>query len=198
VVTGLDEPSDASAGEPWPPDHELLASVAGMRPEDVSPLRFGPAVSPHLAAKLAGVRIDPAELLSHARTSAEPPDPPAREETLVVEGVGGLLVPLSDDFTVCDLAAAIGLPVVIVARPGLGTINHTLLTLQTARNAGLQVCAVVPTPWPDQPTAMERSNRETIARLGEVEVAGLARVHGPGASDLARAGATLPWRDWLD
>ena len=168
VVTGLDEPPDVSTGEAWPPDHELLASVAGMRPEDVSPLRFGPAVSPNLAADLAGVRMDPAELLSHARTSAEPPNPAAREETLVVEGVGGLLVPLADEYTVCDLAVAIGLPVVIAARPGLGTINHTLLTLQAARGAGLKVLAVVLTPWPEVPGEIERSNLKAIERLGDV------------------------------
>lgn len=197
VVTGLDEPPEAGAGEAWPPDHELLASVADMSPEDVSPLRFGPAVSPHLAAELAGVRIDPAGLLAHARGGARPESTPTSEETLVVEGVGGLLVPLAERYTVCDFAVALGLPVVIAARPGLGTINHTLLTLRAARSAGLQVSAVVLTPWPQQPTTMERSNRETIERLGEVEVESLARVPSSGVAELARAGELLPWRRWL-
>jgi dethiobiotin synthetase len=115
-----------------------------------------------------------------------------------VEGVGGLLVPLADEYTVCDLAVAIGLPVVIAARPGLGTINHTLLTLQAARSVGLHVCAVVLTPWPAEPKALERSNRETIARLGEVEVAGLAHVPSPTVAELAGAGELLPWLRWLD
>src|SRR5918911_3013334 len=67
VVTGLDEPE----GD-WPRDHELLASVAsaGQRPEDVAPLRFGPPVSPHLAADLAGERIEPLELARLAREAA--------------------------------------------------------------------------------------------------------------------------------
>ncbi|HEX5851916.1 MAG TPA: dethiobiotin synthase [Solirubrobacteraceae bacterium] len=212
VVTGLDEPNDAgseaplpsgaSAAERWPPDHELLASVAGMTAEEVSPLRFGPAVSPHLAAELAGARIDPAELLAHARGDADrdvhrsADHRPAAEETLVVEGVGGLLVPLTADYTVCDFAAAVGLPLVIAARPGLGTINHTLLTLHVARSAGLRVCAVVLTPWPEQPTALERSNRETIERLGEIEVQTLAHIPTSARSDLAHAGGALPWRRW--
>jgi dethiobiotin synthetase len=191
VVTGLDEPPHVGAGKPWPPDHELLASVAGMAAEEVSPLRFGPAVSPHLAAKLAGVRIDPAELLARAGVSSG-------KDVLVVEGVGGLLVPLADDYTVCDLAAAVGLPVVIAARPGLGTINHTLLTLRVARSAGLRVCAVVLTPWPAQPTVLERSNRETIERLGEVKVESLACVPGPAIAELAAVGELLPWRRWLE
>jgi dethiobiotin synthetase len=184
VVTGLDDEDEIAARGAWPADHELLATVAGMAPEEVSPLRFGPAVSPHLAAELAGVRIDPAQLLAAA--SAGEPD-----RTLIVEGVGGLLVPLADDYTVCDLAVALGLPLLIAARPGLGTINHTLLTVRVARAAGLDVRAVVLTPWPAEPSPMERSNRETIARLGAVEVETLGHVASPAAADLARAGSPL-------
>jgi len=186
VVTGLEEPPGAS-----PPDHELLAAAAGMTPEDVAPLRYGPAVSPHLAAQLAGERIDPADLVARAQKAAD------EETSLIIEGVGGLLVPLTDDYTVCDLAAELGLPVLIAARPGLGTINHTLLTLKAARAAGLEVRAVVLTPWPQDPSALELSNRETIARMGEVQVEALSRVRSLDAADLALAGTELPWRRWL-
>jgi dethiobiotin synthetase len=184
VVTGLDEPS----GE-WPHDHELLAAVAGMTPEEAAPLRYGPAISPHLAAQLAGERIDPARLLAAARAAGE-------ERTLIVEGVGGLLTPLAEDYTVGDLAVALGLGVLLAARPGLGTINHTLLTLQAARAAELQVRAVVLTPWPQQPSTLECSNRETIARLGDIDVEVLTHVRSPAVADLASAGDTLPWRRW--
>ncbi len=200
VVTGLEdhtEPSrlgeetnaERTPGE-WPPDHELLASVAGMTPEEVAPLRYGPAVSPHLAAALADDAIDPADLIARARAAN------TGKGILIVEGVGGLLVPLTDDFTVRDLATALDLPVVIAASPGLGTINHTLLTIDAARTAGLDVRAVVLTPWPDTPAELERSNRDTIARLGEIEVVGLAHVPSPIAADLTRAGNALPWRRW--
>ncbi|HEY2631575.1 MAG TPA: dethiobiotin synthase [Solirubrobacteraceae bacterium] len=184
VVTGLDEP----AGE-WPPDHKLLALAAGMTPEQVAPLRYGPAVSPHLAAELAGEAIDPAALVAGAR--CEP------SHTLLVEGVGGLFVPLAHDFTVCDLAVELALPLVIAAQPGLGTINHTLLTLEAARAAGLNVAAVVLTPWPATPSRMELSNQETIARMGAVEVATLEEIAGGDIPALTRAGGRLPWRDWL-
>jgi dethiobiotin synthetase len=177
----------------WPPDHELLARVAGMTPEEVAPLRYGPAVSPHLAAALAGETIDPAHLIARARASgADGADGAA----LIVEGVGGLLVPLSEDFTVRDLAAALGLPVLIAAGPGLGTINHTLLSVEAARAAELDVRAVVLTPWPDTPGELERSNRDTIMRLGKIEVVGLGDVPSPAIGDLARAGDALPWRKW--
>jgi dethiobiotin synthetase len=186
VLTGTDEPAEA-----WPPDHELLAAASGQRPEDVAPLRFAPAVSPHLAAELAGRTIDPRELVRSARAAA------GDAEALIVEGVGGLLVPLTPDFSVRDLAAALGLPVVIAARPGLGTINHTLLTIEAARAAGLDVRAAVLTPWPASPSPMERSNADTIERLSGVGVAGLRHVDAPEAEALAEAAAALPLDDWL-
>jgi dethiobiotin synthetase len=185
VITGLEEPPEA-----WPHDHELLASMAGMAPEEVAPLRYQPAVSPHLAAALAGEQIDPARLIEHVRALG-------RTGTVIVEGVGGLLAPLTDDLTVCDLAAELALPLLIAARPGLGTINHTSLTLQAARAAGLEVRAVVLTPWPPQPSMVEQSNRDTLARVSNVEIVGLAPVAHPDRTELARAGAELPWRRWL-
>ena len=91
-------------------------------------------------------------------------------EAIVCEGVGGLFVPLSPTYLVRDLAADLGYPLVVVAGPGLGTINHTLLTLEAARAAGLEVAAVVLNPWPDNPSGIERSNQETISTLAEVRV----------------------------
>jgi len=190
VITGLEDPAEIAARGRWPPDHELLAAVAGMDPHAVAPLRYGPAVSPHLAAQLAGERIDPARLLAGAHAAAGT-RAGTHAGTLIVEGVGGLLTPLAQDCTVCDLAVRMGLPVLIAARPGLGTINHTLLSLRAARAAGLDVRAVVLTPWPAQPSALERSNRSTIAHLGEVAVECLASVPSPRPAELARAGAQL-------
>jgi len=183
VVTGTDEPP----GE-WPPDHELLGATTGQRPEDVAPLHFGPAVSPHLAAELAGTTIDRAELLAAARRAGEWAD------ALVCEGVGGLMVPLSSAYSVRDLASDLGFGLVVAARPGLGTINHTLLTVEAARAAGLDVRGVVMTPWPEDPDALAALNRETVQELSGVTVSGL----GPATPDtLAQAGATLPVGNWL-
>jgi dethiobiotin synthetase len=187
VITGLEEAPDPD----WPRDHELLGAAAGIAPDAVAAIGFGPPVSPHLAAELAGRPIDPSELLAAAREAGE------RCQTLVVEGVGGLLVPLRPGYDIRDFAADLGLPVLIAARPGLGTINHTLLTLEAARARDLRVIAVVITPWPAEPTQMERSNRETIARLGAVEVATLAPIARGDPRLLARAGASLPLQRWL-
>ena len=165
VLTGLDDPG--------PHDHELLGATPAYT--------FRPAVSPHLAAELAGTPLDPQALLANARAAAEGND------AVVVEGVGGLLVPLADGFDVRDMAAELGLPVIVAARPGLGTINHTLLTLEGARAAALDVRAVVLTPWPAEPSVMEHSNRDTLARAAAVHV-------------LERDGdaAGLPVLDWVD
>jgi dethiobiotin synthetase len=185
VVTGLDEPVTG-----WPRDHELLAQVAnaGQAPEDVSPFRYGPAVSPHLAQELAGEAVDAGRLVELAEAQAE------RADALVVEGVGGLLVPLTGDYLVRDFAGELSLPVVIAARPGLGTISHSLLTIEAARAVALRIQAVVLTPWPADPSRMARSNMETIERFGEVPVIGLPRTE---PAKLADAGAAVPVSDWL-
>jgi dethiobiotin synthetase len=158
AVTGLDEGVET--------DHALLrrASGSGQSDAEIAPYRYGPPASPHLAAVLAGEEIDPERLRQAAAAAA------AGADAIVCEGVGGLLVPLSPGYLVRDLAADLGYPVIVVAGPGLGTINHTLLTLESARAAGLQVAAVVFTPWPPEPTEIESSNRKTIAALGAAPV----------------------------
>jgi dethiobiotin synthetase len=183
VVTGLDEPA-----EEWPRDHELLARAAGGRqsPEQVAPYRFGPPLSPHYAAELAGETIEPARLVAAAGAAGDGP--------LIAEGVGGLLVPITPGYLVRDLAIDLGLPVLIAARTGLGTINHTLLTIEAARAAGLTVAGVVMTPWPDTPEPIELSNRATVERLGGAPVSGLPSTD-PGS--LASAGSHLPVDEWL-
>ena len=115
----------------------------------------------------------------------------------VVEGAGGILAPFTADLAQGDWMARVGLGLVVAARPGLGTINHTLLTLEAARARGLDVRAVVLTPWPGEPTVMERSNRETIAKLGGVDVATLGRVDPGSAEGLVAATAAWDVEGWL-
>jgi dethiobiotin synthetase len=178
AVTGLDSSADGPQSgdidrfEAHRPDHEVLRSAAGseQRDEEIAPHRYGPPASPHLAASLAGEKIDSDRLVDAARSAARDAD------TLVCEGVGGLLVPLSPTYLVRDFAVDLGLPLVVAAAPGLGTINHTLLTIEAARAAELEVAAVVLTPWPGRPTQIEESNRETIAALGKVDVEPLEQV----------------------
>jgi dethiobiotin synthetase len=164
AVTGLDERGES--------DHELLrrASGSSQRDAEIAPYRYDPPASPHLAAALAGEEIDPERLRDAAGAAA------AHADVLVCEGVGGLLVPLSPGYLVRDLAVDLSFPLVVVASPGLGTINHTLLTIEAARAARLEVATIVLTPWPGAPSEIERSNRETIASLAAVEVQTLPRI----------------------
>jgi dethiobiotin synthetase len=173
LVSGVDDPGLR--------DHELLAQITGQDPAEISPVAYGPAVSPHLGAELAGETIDIDDLVARGK---------ALPGTVIVEGIGGLLVPVTDTFSVRDFAVAFGLPLVVVARPALGTINHTLLTLESARGAGLDVRAVVITPWPREPSTMEQSNKDTITKLGEVPVHTLGTTEFGAATD-------LPVSDWV-
>src|SRR5829696_4629839 len=154
AVTGLDDPGE--------PDHALLrrAARSPQSDEEIAPYRYGPPASPHLAASIAGEEIDPERLRAVAGAAGSGAD------ALVCEGVGGLLVPLAPGYLVRDLAVDLELPLVIAASPGLGTINHTLLSIEAARGAGLDVAMVVLTPWPRTPGAVEESNRKTIAAIG--------------------------------
>lgn len=176
VLTGLDDDG--------PHDHELLAAHTGQAPDDVAPERFGPAVSPHLAMELAGVTVDVEALLQRARGAT------------VVEGAGGFLAPLVPGVLQRAFAQRLGFGVVIAARPGLGTINHTLLTIEAVRRAGLTVRAVVLGPWPDPPGPMLASNRETIAALGEVEVVTLGPVDAADGDALRAAVAGWDVAGW--
>jgi dethiobiotin synthetase len=159
AISGLDE-----GGEP---DHTLLRRSAGSSQSDdeIAPYRYGPPVSPHLGAELAGETIERERLLDAAREAAHDAD------FLVCEGVGGVLVPLTLGYLVRDLARDLALPIVIAAAPGLGTINHTLMAVECARAVGLEVTAVVLTPWPNEPGVVETSNREAIERIGQMRVA---------------------------
>ena len=185
AVTGLDDPEP---GTPF--DHVLLAACTGQDPGEVTPHTFGPAVSPHLAAAQAGLHLDPDVLADRAHAVAG-------GRTLICEGVGGLLVPLSRAATLRDFAMALGLPVIVAARPGLGTINHTCLTVEAAQRAGLDVRAVVLTPWPREPSLMMQDNAETIADRARVDVHVLPRAAALTPVALAAAAAGLPVDAWL-
>lgn len=184
AVSGLDE----VAGE-WLADHELLAKATGW--QDAAAVCnnvFGPAVSPHLAAELAGAAIDSRSLVAHASELTQ------EAEVLICEGVGGLMVPLTLEFSVLDLIVQLGLPAVVVASATLGTISDTRLTVDRLRLAGVRVAAVALNRWPVEPSTLEISNRDTLAKLLAVDVV----TFGATSPDqLAAAGATLPLDRWL-
>ena len=132
-----------------------MARLTGHRPEDFPrpAFEFRAALAPDQAAAEEGLALDPGRILL----------PPG---FLVVEGAGGLLVPLDGTTLMIDLVARLGLPVVLAARTGLGTLNHTLLSLEALHRRGLRVAGVV-FSGADNPR-----NLETIRRLGGAPILG--------------------------
>lgn len=120
--------------------------------------RFSPPVSPHLAAHRAGVRIN----LNAIRRAA-----PAATETLIAEGAGGVLVPINDQQLMTDLIAVLGLPVLLVTRTTLGTINHTLLSIAALQAARLKLHGVIMVGKPN------RENLRAIEHYGGARVVGV-------------------------
>jgi len=119
-----------------------------------------------------------------------------RYDSVIVEGAGGVFVPLDRRNTMLDLMAALRLPTVLVARPGLGTINHTLLSLNAMRNADVPVLGVIfNQSSPGKPGRIEKDNAATIARMGKVSILGSF----PYFSELSRgrlsAAAFTEWAD---
>jgi dethiobiotin synthetase len=136
---GVMKPAQSGVTAAEPSDAErLLAAAGGGDPfELVCPYQFEAPLAPGVAARLGGVEISMARILEAARALA------ARHAALVVEGAGGLLVPLTERETYADLAVALGLPVLVVARAGLGTVNHAALTVEALRSRGLVVAGLV-------------------------------------------------------
>ena len=109
---------------------------------------------------------------------------------MIVEGAGGLLVPLGAGRNMADLARTLELPILIVARPSLGTVNHTLLTIEAARHRGLRVLGVIFSRTREAEGPDEPSNPAAIARYGEVPILGvLPRLTGQDLPQLAEAAA---------
>jgi dethiobiotin synthetase len=154
------------------PDLDYSLSMASMEVSEddyknMAPYTFEPACSPHLAAEMAGTKIDIAEIVIAARTLA------SEYDFVIAEGAGGTVVPLNRRETMLDLMQALKLPILIAARPGLGTINHTLLTIRALRSDGLDVAGVVFVESKDAGSGIiEEDNVTTIEQFGKVSVLG--------------------------
>ena len=138
------------------------AFVAGVGIPATDGVRLEEALAPAVAAERAGIVIDVDALVVRAVAEA------AGVDVLVVEGAGGLLAPLAGELTMADLAARLPADVVIVTHPGLGTLNHTALTLEAARTRRLPVAGLVVCGWPAEPGVTERTNLERLAAMATV------------------------------
>jgi dethiobiotin synthetase len=185
---GAMKPAQSGVTDGEPSDAALLAAAAGDAdpPELVCPYSFADPLAPAVGARVAGVEISFARVLEAARALA------ARHAALVVEGAGGLLVPLTERETYADLAVALGLPVLVVARAGLGTVNHTALTVEALRARGLAIAGVVLNRAAPGADPSEAFNAREIERLARVPIVGCVPYDPDAASRAARIAGIAP------
>jgi len=152
-------------------DALFYRAVAGLpySNRDLNPYCLKPALAPNVAASISRQIIDPLNLKKAYRRLA------TENDLILVEGAGGLCVPLVDyHFTMADLAQLLGLPLLVVARPGLGTINHTVLTVRYAQNMGLEVKGIIINYCrEDQAGISERTNPGVIEGMTGIPILGI-------------------------
>lgn len=157
------------AGKLVPKDALRLLRASGARDALglVNPYRFRTPLAPFVAAEIEGVTIEPRKIIKAYQTLS------LRHDFMIVEGAGGIMVPLSGKYLYRDLAREMNLPVVIVARPGLGTINHTLLTITALEAQGIAILGVVFNCTQDQrPGLAEETSPVIINTLSGIKVLG--------------------------
>jgi dethiobiotin synthetase len=175
----------------WADIETLAAAIGGaFAAERICPLRFQAPLAPSVAARREGTVIDFARLRDGAAWWQ------GRVEVLLIEGIGGLLCPLTELETIADLAMVLAYPLLVVARAGLGTINHTLLTIEAAQRRGLKVAGVVlnEASGPTPPQEIEENAAE-IGRRANVSVLGVVR---QDSQHVEHAGGRVDAMQWLN
>ena len=191
VETGVTDPDRPGS------DATLLqwAADCSEAPELIAPYRLRAPLAPALAAKEEAITVDLAHLVETARSLSE------RHDYTIIEGSGGLMVPLAGGLLVADLVLQLGLPLLVVCRPGLGTINHTLLTVHAARTMGIPLAGFIINSMPQQPDAAEALAPHNLASLASADLLGvLPKMEGSEQEKvmaLAEAIAGLPTLPWL-
>lgn len=190
VATGAERRGSAWVSE----DAEVLAAAVGgdVPRERVVPLAYEEPLAPSVAARRAGLPL----VWSHVKeaTAFALSWWTERADLVIVEGIGGFLCPLAEDATVADLAQALDFPVLIVARRGLGTLNHTLLTVEAIRGRGLRIAGIVLNGA--EPTSNALAEATNVAELAR-RLPGLAILaevpHVSGTTLVPRALLGLDW-----
>lgn len=172
VQTGVDPDAGGQSG-----DVDDIHRLTGCAAQEYTCL--ADPLAPDTAARLRGIRIPPvAEYTDRVRVLAE------FEATVIVEGAGGALVRLDNEGgTILDVAVELAAEVLIVTRPGLGTLNHTELTVQACRARGVEPAGLVIGAWPAEPGLAERCNRDDLPAVTGVPLLGVVPA---GAGALAR------------
>jgi dethiobiotin synthetase len=178
IDVGVMKPAETGcrirAGKLVPSDALNLMKAANVHDalSNVNPYRFRNPLAPLVAAELEGKKIAEDKILSAWYTLSR------RHEFMIVEGAGGIMVPLTEKYLYRDLAAAFGLPVLIVVRPGLGTINHTLLTISVLQEKDITISGIVVNYADSRKTGpAEKTSPAVIERISGVKIVGIVQ-HG--------------------
>ena len=166
-------------GKLLPEDTVRLLKASGVDEsiDAVNPYRFKHSVAPSVAADIEGLKIKKKKICSAYKRLA------GKHDMTIVEGAGGIMVPVYKKYLFIDLIDDLGLPIVIVSRPGLGTINHTLLTIEAAKNRGVGILGVIINYAVKSKTGLsEKTNPDLISKLSGVPVIGIV----PNSSSLSR------------
>ena len=163
IETGVTDPNQPG------PDAELLrwAAEANDRQEAIAPYRFTLPAAPAQAVEEAGASIDIGRLKKLAGELTQ------NRDLLLIEGAGGLMVPVQGGYLIADLIRDLGLPVLLITHPGLGTINHTLLTTFAAQNMGLNLAGFIINRMPDQPDPAAAEAPHYLASLASADLLGV-------------------------
>jgi dethiobiotin synthetase len=177
------KPIETGVGEDGPLDAIALRDAAGSTDPlaTICPQQFALPAAPNAAASAEDREVDLAAIDAAYETLAKGRD------LMVVEGAGGLLVPIRDDWTMAELARRLDLPLLVVARASLGTINHTALTLEVAASKELPVLGVIISHAGGPISAADASNLETLKKFLANRLIGEIPPLGPTESPPADA-----------
>jgi len=154
------------------PDLAFTLSAAQLEVSEeeqqrMCPYRFKPACSPHLAAQMEDIQIEPKIIMQHLHKLQQ------KHDLVLVEGAGGIFVPIYKQFMMLNLMQKMNIPVILAARAGLGTINHSLLSIQALRFAGLDIAGIVfIQTTPTNKLDIQEDNVITIEKLGSIPILG--------------------------
>ena len=177
IETGVDPECSSSSNS----DAKFLMEITGVQDplEDVCPYRLKSPASPYQAAKIEGKVIDPERILERFRALQ------SKHSMMLVEGIGGLMVPIAQRYKVTDLALQMGLPLIIVSRVQLGTLNHTLMTISAAQQQGLKIKGVILNPaYEGELEPIEAEQGQLIEEFSGVPILGTC----PYINDLSSEG----------
>ncbi|NBI28527.1 dethiobiotin synthase [Chengkuizengella marina] len=159
--------SGVTMGDPEADSYRLLhGSGLDQKEEDIATYTFYQPLAPWIAAEREGKKIDYMKLVSEGHKRR------MNSDFLIVEGAGGLIVPITQDKTIANLVTELSLPILIVGRAGLGTVNHTCLTISYARKLGLEVKGVVLNGYEDEADPSIEENITMIENFTDVPVIG--------------------------